>query len=303
MISWGQEAVDRLSGNYCCRNDRCLTLESDVAELSGLLGYSAEEIKSTYNNSLLELVNKEAREGLQQKLREQLSVGDDVELVFDACHKNGKGMWLLKRAHRIYGDNGQEYLCGILVDITGLKYGYDEEKKKTYVLKQQAERDSLTQIYNAQTARKLSEQYLVDSEEGTKCALLIIDLDDFKQVNDRYGHMFGDEVLVEAAQVIRKLFRSKDIVGRIGGEEFLVLMKDVGDRDIVNLRCHQLNTAFHGIYRDRLSGNGLSCSIGAAFSPQHGTTYYDLFRCADEALYQAKGLGKDRYVFYNSEQV
>lgn len=133
------------------------------------------------------------------------------------------------------------------------------------------------------------------------CALLIIDLDDFKQVNDSYGHMFGDAVLVQAAQTIKKLFRSKDIVGRIGGEEFMVLMKDITDSEIVNIRCNQLNTAFHDILCRQMTENPLSCSIGVSFAPAHGRSYFELFCCADQALYLAKDQGKDRYAFYDPE--
>ena len=155
----------------------------------------------------------------------------------------------------------------------------------------------MTKIYNARTARQQAETYLRHFTEG--CALLIVDLDDFKQINDHYGHMFGDEVLVKAAETIKNLFRSLDIVGRIGGDEFLVLMKDISDQEIVRKRCEQLNEEFHEIYKEHLGENRLSCSIGVAFSPSHGDSYVELFHCADKALYEAKALGRDQYVFYH----
>ncbi len=425
MISLECEAIAHLTGSYCCRNDLCLTLESDAAELTGLFGYSAEEIRSIYHNSLLELAEVDARKKLMQRLAEQLSVNDDVELAFPVCHKSGRVIWVLNRGHRVIGEDGKEYLSGVLVDVTKSKNQYDEEKKtldqyqiilsqteniifewdcitdtiffsntwekifgytpKTEnisqvlisgerfypedgrrlfshfcamregdgyqisevrirredgqylwcriratgsfdkegklcrivgiiinidaekkaasALQEQAERDSLTKIYNAHTSRKLAEEYLADVEEDIISALLVIDLDDFKHVNDRYGHMFGDEVLVQAAQTIKKLFRSRDIVGRIGGEEFIVLMKDVPDQRIVNKRCSQLNAAFHDIFKEQLAENELSCSIGVAVSPIHGNSYYDLFRLADRAMYRAKDLGKDRYVIYDPESM
>ena len=117
-------------------------------------------------------------------------------------------------------------------------------------------------------------------------------------VNDRKGHLVGDEVLVQAAQTIKKLFRVQDVVGRIGGDEFLVLMKDISDQEIVRKRCEQLNEEFHEIYKEHLGENRLSCSIGVAFSPSHGDSYVELFHCADKALYEAKALGRDQYVFY-----
>lgn len=300
-VALERELMARMSGAYCCRNDLCLTLKSDAAELSGLVGYSAEEIQSVFHNSLLELTSEEERKQLRQALSEQLSAGDDVELVYSVYHKEGSVIWVLNRGHRMIGEDGQEYLNGLLVDITQSKQIYDEQKKATSALQEQAERDSLTKLFNAHTVRRLTEEYFSGLAGKGNCALLIIDLDNFKQVNDRYGHMLGDAVLTQAAQTICKLFRSHDIVGRIGGDEFLVLMKAVSDRELVNKRCSQLLDAFHEAFQHQLCDLELSCSIGVAFSPAHGTLYYDLFRCADQALYQAKKLGKNQYTFYDSE--
>jgi diguanylate cyclase (GGDEF)-like protein len=163
-------------------------------------------------------------------------------------------------------------------------------------LQEQAQKDSLTQIYNAQTARKLAEQYLAEVPENSKCALMIVDLDDFKQVNDTYGHMLGDTVLVQTAKTIQKMFRSKDIIGRIGGDEFTVFMKDVPNKEIVNIRCEQLNKSLHNVLSSQMVNDPLSCSIGVAFAPDQGTTYYELFERADQALYRAKDQGKDTYI-------
>ena len=130
---------------------------------------------------------------------------------------------------------------------------------------------------------------------------MIIDVDHFKHVNDQYGHMVGDSVLTRCAEEIRRLFRSVDIVARIGGDEFLVLMKDTSDRELVKARCSQLISAFRAILQPYLQAHTLSCSIGASFAPEHGTTYYDLFLAADRALYHAKGLGKNQYTFFSND--
>ena len=292
------ELLSRFHGEYCCRKNENLTLNSDTAGLTGLFGYSKEEFQTKYHNSLRELITFDYREEFSGQLEQQLGKGNEVELVFPAVRKDGTCVWILNRAMRYFGDDGQEYLLGVLVEFTRIKQDYDVQWKMNQALKEQAEQDSLTKIYNARTARKLAETYMAE-KTSPKCVLLIIDLDDFKQVNDRYGHLFGDAVLVQAARAIKKLFRNKDIVGRIGGEEFLVLMKDVTDAAIVNQRCSQINEAFHEIMKEQLQDRKLSCSIGVAFAPEHGTTYFELFCDADQALYQAKDLGKDRYVFYD----
>lgn len=300
MIPLEFGGVAKFSGLYCCRNDISLTLESDAAELGELFGYSAEEIKTDYHNSILELVNEEARDKLLSKLAEQLSVSDDIEWIFPAFHKNGEMLWVLNRGHRVRRENGQESLYGLLVDITKLKYEYDAEKNEVSELQELAQKDSLTKIYNASITRKLVEEY-IDDGKTAKGALLIIDLDDFKQINDQYGHMFGDAILIQVAQTIRKLFRSKDIVGRIGGDEFLVLMKDVSDKEIVRKRCRQLNKGLQEICDGKVSDCKPSCSIGVAFLPDHAESYFNLFCCADRALYHAKDAGRKQYAFYDPQ--
>jgi len=295
------EVIAHFSSTYCCQNDLFLSLISDTAKLSALTGYTVDEIQSLYHNNLIELIDAEARVDLQKEISDQLEAWRALEVMMPIYHKNGTLLWIMNRGQLVIGEDGQEYLAGILVDVTRSKARYDEEKKATRVLRIQAERDLLTNIYNAQTARGKVEKYLEAEFTEGSCALLIIDLDDFKSVNDKYGHMFGDEVLVKAAATIKNLFRSMDIVGRIGGEEFMVLMKDIPDREIVKKRCSQLNTAFHEIYREELSGRRLSCSIGVAIAPENGRVYSDLFRHADQALYCAKDKGKDGYVFYGIE--
>ena len=292
MKNQREQLLSQFSGTYCCRNDERLTIEEGKTGLCGLFGDTKD--------GLLELILPEYRDVFLKELKEQLAGGDEVEILVPVEKKTGQRTWMLNRASLLRDADGREYLVGLMVDATRLKLRYDAEKLVTQELREQAEQDSLTKVYNARTARKLAETYLAEAGGATDCVLLILDLDDFKQINDRYGHMFGDAVLVQAARAIKNLFRSQDIVGRIGGEEFMVLMKDVSDRKIVDERCSQLNEVFRAIMADQMDGK-LSCSIGAAFAPVHGEGYFELFSHADQALYQAKGLGKDRYVFYDPE--
>ena len=297
MKEWKQNALVHIAAEYCCQNDQYLTWEGDASGLMTLLGYTAEDADSLGNMMLL--VEGDSWGLLRQGLAEQLAAGDDIEQFWSVHTKAGEIVWLLNRGHRVTDEDGVQHLVGVLVDVTYSKRQYDAEKQNISLLEEQAKRDSLTKLYNTQTTRQMAEVYLAEAAKDIGCALLIIDLDDFKQINDHYGHMFGDIVLVEAAQTIQKLFRANDVVGRIGGEEFLVLMKDVTDKEIVEVRCRQLNEAFHRIQEKQLQDDPLSCSIGVAFDPAHEKTYFELFCSADQALYQAKDLGKDRYSFYD----
>lgn len=171
------------------------------------------------------------------------------------------------------------------------------EKAKEKSLRQQAQRDSLTLLYNNMTGKALIDQYLREKDPYASCGLLVIDVDFFKNVNDRYGHLFGDKVLQELAHLLQTLFSKKDILVRTGGDEFLVFLKDVDHATLLN-KTRQLSESVRKI---PFSENDycLTCSIGACFLPENvsGYLYSQLFENADWALYQAKENGRNQYVF------
>ena len=159
-----------------------------------------------------------------------------------------------------------------------------------------ASTDSLTQLMNRAAFSTLVEAFLTDvraREATTKGALLIIDADDFKSVNDRYGHDRGDEALVTIATAIKSMLRAPDIVGRIGGEEFGVFLPGatteqaalVAERIRQNVRTAQ--------FAPSGPRHGLSVSVGGAVFEQK-LPYADLFRLADQQLYAAKRGGRDQ---------
>ena len=296
-----QRMTALFTSEYCCRYDSCLTFQSDPAELARMFGYSNEEMEVLGRKGLLNLVAEEERKNWFELLQGQIAATNQVELIFPAHHKDGRVLWIMNRACLVQEEDGEEYLYGVLVDLTWSKHCYDKEKEAEKALYEQVGKDSLTNIYNASTSRKLAEDYFKDMDRDGCCALLIIDLDDFKKVNDQKGHMFGDAVLIQAARAIRKLFRAKDVVGRIGGDEFLVLMKDIADKEIVKKRCCQLNEILKSVFAEQFLDVAPTCSVGVGFAPEHGNSYFELFCCADQALYRAKEAGKQQYVFYEED--
>ena len=206
----------------------------------------------------------------------------------------GRYRWFRIRAAAMRGNAGElEKISGVLINI-------DQEKQAEQVLQLRAEYDALTKLLNKDAARKQAEAYFSRYTENLSCALMIIDLDNFKYVNDRYGHLFGDAILTQAAREIKKLFRNQDIVARIGGDEFMVLLRGITDRVLLEKRCQQLLQAFRNAFQNKKYQLPLSCSIGVAQAPQHGHSYFELYQHADEALYQAKAKGKNTYAFYDS---
>ncbi len=173
----------------------------------------------------------------------------------------------------------------------------DAERHRQEELQRQAERDPMTGLYNKGQVRKLIDEAL--QVPDTENALLVLDMDGFKQVNDQLGHLAGDAVISDMALSLQTVFRKTDIMGRIGGDEFVVLLRDtVGDRSFIVDRCSELRKLLR---RSFPLGNRVlhvTGSIGIAQAPKDGTTYETLFACADAALYKAKDFGRDTQVFY-----
>lgn len=209
-----------------------------------------------------------------------------VDAEIRIATSNDRWLWCKIRACGLYDADGT------LSHIVGLIIDNDEEKKAHQTLVAQAEQDSLTHLLNAHTTRHLAEEYLRASTDHTYCAMLIIDLDDFKRINDQHGHLFGDEVLIRVANILKHAFRNDDIVGRIGGEEFLVLMKNISDPRKVLERCSHILESI----RASSTRCKLTASIGVGIVSGDATRYEELFLRTDEALYQAKHSGKNQYI-------
>ncbi|WP_110954203.1 sensor domain-containing diguanylate cyclase [Anaerosinus massiliensis] len=181
-------------------------------------------------------------------------------------------------------------ISGIITDI-------DFDKKQCETLLNQAQKDLLTGLYNKVTTQQFIEECL-QQHTSSKHALLIIDIDGFKAINDTFGHLFGDAVISDLATTIKSNFLDSDIVGRIGGDEFMVLMKNFDQAKSLQQKSQNLIDALRRSYITDRKEYRLSGSIGIAIYPIHSKTFSELFSAADQALYYAKGNGKNRYIIY-----
>lgn len=174
----------------------------------------------------------------------------------------------------------------------------DAEKREQQELAVAAKMDRMTMLLNRETTMRYIRRVL-EENETEKHVLFMFDVDNFKHLNDTMGHQKGDEFLVELARGLKKSFRDSDIVGRVGGDEFFALMKNVPDTALVERKANELLNTIQEICADyadiRLSG-----SIGIGIYPENGKTLDELYGQADAALYQAKRKGKNQYVFASS---
>lgn len=127
---------------------------------------------------------------------------------------------------------------------------------------------------------------------------MIIDVDHFKEVNDRYGHIIGDEVLRNFGNLLREYFREGDVIGRIGGDEFVVLMRRVEQKESAVARIETLVKKMEGCRFAEMNGENVTISVGISFAPECGNSYMDLYKAADMALYETKQAGRNGYHIY-----
>ena len=196
--------------------------------------------------------------------------------------------WLEIRLHR-------EVLNTEIV-ISGTMINVSEWKNEVNRWKEKATRDALTGLYN-RAYYEHTVQAQLEQKSFASAALIFIDVDDFKRVNDTFGHMFGDNVLCYVAKQILGVFRHSDVVARYGGDEFVVFAPSI-QPEVLKDRLQRLCNAFKFPYRGESIEYKVSVTLGAAMYPNDGVDYSTLLDHADCALYEAKNLGKDRFVLY-----
>ena len=161
-----------------------------------------------------------------------------------------------------------------------------------------AQTDPLTGLCNKQHTQEAIDLWLRDEACTGIQAMLFLDIDYFKQINDHYGHSIGDEALRFVGQALQQEFRSSDIIGRVGGDEFVVFMRNVPVKHAVRHHAASLRARVKSAEISGLDKGMLHCSIGIAYAPEHGSTYHELTVCADKALYQTKEHGRDGFTEY-----
>ena len=189
---------------------------------------------------------------------------------------------------------------GVGRDITELKKIQLDLEKNLQVLEYQANHDDLTDLVN----RKLFTKKLNDCTQKSpedRLAILFIDLDDFKEVNDSFGHDYGDKILLEARDRIQSFIKDSDVLSRFGGDEFCILLNDTRSNESISLFVENIMQAFKKAFSIKNLTSYISISVGVSLFPDNGNDANTLLKNADAAMYKAKHDGKNRYRFYNEE--
>lgn len=218
----------------------------------------------------------------------------DAHLTYElrAMCDAGYFVWFRYEGQTICNDEGKPIkVVGRTLDVT-------EEKNERDRLEKQVSRDLLTGLYNREIALRMIQRKLpADLKAGG--ALLVVDIDDFKQINDKFGRLYGDTLLETISGIIYTHFRAKDIVSRVDGDEFLIYCSGVGDEMGISRFVNKLMARFQEFLVDR-EGNKVGISAGISLYPRDGETYAEIYHCACIALACAKQMGKNQYVIYNA---
>ena len=167
------------------------------------------------------------------------------------------------------------------------------------LMRDMAKRDPLTKLLNRTFAEEYINEFL--SERRHHGTLLMIDMDNFKEINDVYGHIVGDEILIEFANTLKALTRQDDVVCRLGGDEFMVFLKDVSVHSVVVEKVEQIVVTLEKRLVKPNNGGHVSVSTGIATSPLDGRSFNQLYQNADKALYYVKKNNKGSYHFFSEE--
>ena len=190
------------------------------------------------------------------------------------------------------------YISYVAIEELKKAKNYEKALIKGNAYKELAQTDIMTGIYNKSGTEKYIKREL---EKVSQKALFMIDLDNFKKLNDTFGHQAGDEILTKVAEKLGHVFRKTDVVGRIGGDEFIALMTERVAVEVVEKRAKEILDLVKITYSKDDKSVTISCSIGIALYPEHGKTFDELYSAADKAMYNIKNQNKNSYVIYDNK--
>ncbi|MBQ6502775.1 MAG: diguanylate cyclase [Flexilinea sp.] len=225
-----------------------------------------------------------------------LQTGEGTEYVIEEKEDGiQEFLQLIKRP--VYDEQGN--ISGIIALINNVT----ETQLLKMELEKRAKTDTLTGLLNKSAAQDLVRMMLANyQKEDEQFALLMVDIDLFKNINDTYGHAKGDYVLAEVGRIIKNSCRSMDIAGRIGGDEFLILMRNIASPENACELAKRLQGLVSEAFNNDEIGSQITLSIGIALCPEHGKRFDDLYKAADDALYYVKKHGRSAYKVYCADE-
>lgn len=306
-----QETIEVLRGN----NDRYMEYFSLMEYLMFSYDVHTDKLKifmmgshqqiNFYNGTLVnwkasKLANKDIDVNSQRVFEELCNnfvtgaASFEQELKMCLFEEADKKDWCQIKGKTITDPHGRKHVIATMSIVNPVNNRVDDASTITGM------RDAGTDILNKRSITNYVQRLLAQRPEYP-ITIAIIDIDDFKGINDRFGHMVGDEVIRAVADILKEAVEGKGVAGRIGGDEMLIVVEDLRtDEDIRSvLRTIRNNIAW--LYNNQEDRPNITCSIGSATYPQDAMDYESLFKIADELLYLAKEKGKNRYIIFRDD--
>lgn len=261
-----------------------------------LLGYTREEYEEKIRRGWNTFIDIDLRALINENL-EQMKNGKPIEILAPAQTKNGEIRWLLFQIVVRLEEDPVSYVS--YIDMTKRVNEERRQEREYQYVKDRAMRDSLTRLFNRGTMEELIKARLADGDSGMRrdsggeTAYLAFDVDNFKEINDAYGHYMGDRLILLVADLLSEHFKEYDFVGRMGGDEFAVFASQVESREAVKRRAERFLSELHNKKDEMGLKEPPTVSIGIAFGARPGTDFLQLYNWADEALYRVKRQNKN----------
>ncbi|MGY6530255.1 MAG: EAL domain-containing protein [Cyanobacterium sp.] len=256
-------------------------------------GYSREEVIGK-NPRILK--SGETSQDEYKKIWQIISSGKEWHGEFHNRKKNGELFWEIASISPIK----DEY--GIITHYVAVKEDITEKKHQEELLSHQANYDYLTELPNRLLGmERLKQEISKAYREKLSVALIFLDLDNFKNINDTLGHQYGDELLVVVAQRLRSCLRESDTVARLGGDEFLIIVSSLSSTTQGEIIASKLLHAMRKPFTIAGEKRFVSASIGVTFYPQDGDNIQNLIKNADLAMYEAKKKGRNNFKFFDNK--
>ena len=248
-----------------------------------------------YNNDLLEYTGQSTLDNIQNIIPAQdfvtfkedislLDPGENTITCFRMIDKENVLNWMSANVHR-----SKHNTSIIKLDIYDIK-SFEMDKAEGYY-------DEMTGVLSKSAITDYAKK-LIEKSPSKKFYFFIMDVDNFKSINDTYGHMKGDEVIIDVANIAKKCVGDKGLVGRIGGDEFALVLEKISEEEALRDVLREIRYIVREKYADEDNNFTVTTSLGGGLFPDNASNYEDLFRLADKMLYIAKAKGRDRYIIY-----
>ncbi|WP_070000342.1 putative bifunctional diguanylate cyclase/phosphodiesterase [Cellulosilyticum sp. I15G10I2] len=260
------------------------------------LGYEADELDNTFK-AWIDLIHPDEKKDALNRVRHYIrSKEDSYEDVYRMRCKDGSYRWILSKGKAIWNPKGR------LIRVAGSHTDISEQKRVEERLNSLVYYDALTQLPNRLSFEEKVTKLITNKRRAhKKFALLYMDIDNFKNINDTLGHLAGDMLLKHIADILKEHIQKPDLAARLSGDEFAVIFENINDRQEVITKIYKLlkylRTPWH-LYNQQFF---ISFSIGIALYPEHGSDLPLLLKHADMAMYAVKKNMKDNYCFYLHE--